>query len=343
MGPHLPPPYSNSKVGQCLSQVGREGRACIAGASRYRNRRDDNPLMDVCLKPVSMGGAAAASGGTKTGSESFTLTSGFYNALILKSGVKLLCRCVLPRLHIEGREHAGVPLFMRRETWIERNGRVGGTPAASAAPGVDFDAHSAADLDECIGVFFIQLIRRFARLDFADWLFGKQDWGHGSLRLATADRVFLTDGWADLVLLVHRHDATGQARRREHLFAMQSDLAAHILVRRVETVLTPRSPAQAGYPTFLSIGLDETSPQRLGRERALEKLRGAASNRTPPPQLWAIPGSTDITVVFDGKGGDAMKSCLEWLEASGVGADVDRLLVQVGAPGAAVPSGDEPC
>lgn len=26
MGPHLPPPYSNSKVGQCLSHVGREGR-----------------------------------------------------------------------------------------------------------------------------------------------------------------------------------------------------------------------------------------------------------------------------------------------------------------------------
>ena len=25
MGPHLPPPYSNSKVGQCLSHVGREG------------------------------------------------------------------------------------------------------------------------------------------------------------------------------------------------------------------------------------------------------------------------------------------------------------------------------
>lgn len=301
-------------------------RACVSGETRPNGEQRPSPLLSAYdpslgIKPPagvpSTPAAKAAESSTAKDAETLVATTGFYNALFLKPGVKHLCRCVLPRLRRgESGDTLSLPLFMRRESWIE----------------LSADAHPDTDLSNALCVLFLQLNRRFARLDFIDWLFSEGPRDEAGPLLSAADRVFLTDGWADVVLLLGAQGPTAE-RRRSDLFAIRGALGDHILVRRMETVFTRHVPPQAGFPTFISIRLDDTSPGRLSPRAVMNKLRapqaGWQQQGWQPPRVFSLPGSTELTLLFEGPEA-GIDDCLDYLRQAGVDHDLDRIMIQIG-------------
>ncbi len=326
-------------------------RASIAGKLKRRTDEDDNPLLGFYLR-AEMGKPASYS---ERPPELFARTSGFYNGLFAKPSIKPLCRCVLPVMHEVHETSAAIrrprrtalllPIFMRRETWIElapfhaagSDAGKGKTEATGSRPSFP----DPAPLQGVIGVLYVQLLRRFARLDFVDWLF---QGGCTELGLGPLDRIYLTDGWADLVLLLKAFRPNGMRRSRSDFFQVRNALSNHLLVRRLETMATDdwsRLAPQQGFPIFVSIRLDDLTPHRPSIDKVVDALREHAATRSNRPRIIAIPGATDLTLVFDHAHAD-MHQCLQFLEDAGVASAVDRVMVQVGADLGTSASGAHP-
>ncbi|MEW8345162.1 MAG: hypothetical protein AB2548_18580 [Candidatus Thiodiazotropha sp.] len=290
-------------------------RASVAGCLSLDRKDCDLPLAELYDDPDKISSAG----------EAVTATCGYYNLLLIRDGIKQLCRCTLPKIRIDNNP-VNLPIFMRRETWVALN-----TSKDKSTEPFQNNKLEENALQGFMAAIFIQLHRRFARLDYIDWI--NKGNGHEHLRLCSKDKLFLTDGWADVVLLMSDKTDNNTDRKQHDFFEMRDRLLDHFLVRRLESVATSRwfdLESCKDHPIYASIRIDDSSPSRRKPEDFACNCTTSKHN-TPnnyKPTVIAIPGATDITLAFDG---EARRS--EWLDYlidAENKCEIDRLMMQVG-------------
>ncbi|MBF0383486.1 MAG: hypothetical protein HQL69_20900 [Magnetococcales bacterium] len=154
-------------------------------------------------------------------------TLGRYNNIVMRLDEKPLCRCHLPRWD------KSPPFFTRREVWISTH-----------VKGQDRDkqnfASGTVELDP-MAFLYVRLHHHQERLDFLHWI------NEAIARLEIVDdeikaadtkkmRLFLTDGWADLVLMFGRGFITTSDDSSEllKLYELRNHIFDHFMVSRTE-------------------------------------------------------------------------------------------------------------
>ncbi|MET0069736.1 MAG: hypothetical protein ABW096_06820 [Candidatus Thiodiazotropha sp.] len=290
-------------------------RASVAGCLSLDRKDCDLPLAELYSDPDKISSEG----------EAVTATCGYYNLLLIRDGIKQLCRCTLPKIRID-KNPVNLPIFMRRETWVALNTKTDGSSGSSHSNVLDENA-----LQGFMAAIFIQLHRRFARLDYIDWIIEGE--GHKYLQLCSKDKLFLTDGWADVVLLMSDDTDDDVARKQHDFFKMRDRLLDHFLVRRLESVATSRwfdLESKHDHPIYASIRIDDSSPSRRKPE---DFACNCTTTKADAPNIYkpaviAIPGATDITLAFDGE--TKRSEWLEYLIDAENKCEIDRLMMQVG-------------
>lgn len=286
-------------------------RASISGGTSLSRGGSEYSLLDLYMGSVDI-----------SASEFGIVTCGYYGALFLKPDIRQLCRCVMPNLSVNGKELL-LPMFLRRETWISLKS----IPLADSA----YTARLGANpLNDVAAIYFIQLHRRFARMDFIDWLYSGK--GYESLKLYENDRLYLTDGWADVVLLLSKRGQDNGMRSKDDFYEVKDRLLQHFLVRRLESIPTVEwfdCTKKKTSSVFVSVRIDDVSPARRNADQIAASCKKAAMGLeiSGRPSVISIPGATDVTLVFPGD--PDRFGWVKFLRDNVGDHDIDRLTLQI--------------
>ena len=165
-------------------------------------------------------------------------TLGRYGSLVVRVNQQPLCRCPLPNWQ------RFPPFFMRREvwisTWLENQERDKGLHIANIMKMIP------------LAFLYVRLHRFYERMDFLNWLNNIFRPDHQTKMFDPDDfRVFLTDGWADLVIIFFKKNKKKDSVLNEDVAqeedgaqiqairAMRKYISNHFLVAGTEFVPTP--------------------------------------------------------------------------------------------------------
>lgn len=260
---------------------------------------------------------------------------GEYDALSLKSNYHPLCRCPIPVYRKNGFIQSR-PLFSHRESWLRtRVTCPPPRPNQSTAPLRMF----SDDLERKEGVtafLFIHLTRRFTRMDFLYWIW---HWGRlaNQFALTEKDDVFLSDGSADIVLVLGRQQRinnSGETRSRPRslldIFTLQTLVNDNFMVSRTQLMptehclkLTAMDCPKEDFDKFVvyaEICLDEGRFAESMYQEFLEKLIIALGNHKfdPLPMILRTPGRVDVSIVIEHVRKDCYNNLIETLESKGL-------------------------
>lgn len=221
-------------------------------------------------------------------------TLGRYDILSINCDIKPLSRCVIPHLLNNDEKNLIIPFFQRRETWIA----------------VNFEKKLNLSSDKCdfpkkpLAVVYLQLNRRYYRLDFLSWL---SQGGRNDIGLQAGDRVFLTHGWADIVIILDASDNRNILGNLEQnplkaIYIMQQRLFNHFLVRRTELSLTTESFSYLDSNNHFCIRVEIRLRECHFNEKLVDEchmqLKVNVHNIHPGSRVSLTSGDTDFCIYF---------------------------------------------
>lgn len=205
---------------------------------------------------------------------------GHYDGMMMRPMEKPLCRCILPARLYDGknqREEELPPHFLHREMWLDVQ-----------LPGQGLVVEKPLDGMKPLAYIYIGLRRRAERLDFIQYLMDLAGEDH---YFCANVRVFLAEGWADLVVVVPEEEIrTGERKfpnRLEFLFQLKRFFMQHFLVARTETVLTPGCiPLAAQDPRRYSLRVAVKLRKELGSEGFNDRCFRVLNGLLDGDPLW---------------------------------------------------------
>lgn len=244
--------------------------------------------------------------GNKVNKELHIGTLGRYSSLVMRLDEKPLCRCTLPdgnRNQPSGMDAPMSPLFMHRETWIEL--KLDGYDRTDN--GIEYENM------EPVVILYVRLHFPHQRMDFINWL--NTEVNDNTIDLLRA-RVYLTDGWADLAILISTHPSDSNDTKYklvEQIFGLKDWILNNFMCAKTETVFTDYALELVSTPgTYkqysLRISLILKNPKRRRNVpgkvvdilHQIKKTNDKATNGIDLSDMciFTVPGRTDIEIYF---------------------------------------------
>jgi hypothetical protein len=258
-------------------------------------------------------------------------TLGQYDFLVIHGDFMPLARCAIPETQDKDENNREIGFFQRRETWVPVDLR-------------DVDERGKGELEnkevdlpeQPVAFLFLQLQRRYYRFDFLHCLKGmaagigmvlgindkeeqegkkKQESETKKKESETKkkDRVFLTHGWADVVIVLGKSEERKVMGKEQKdplaaAFEIQKHLFHHFLVNRTELILTADCLSLAsgneGTSDRYEIRVDVRVQECLFGRRVLEECVNKVSENlrvqgfSENTKVVLTPGQMDFSVIF---------------------------------------------